>query len=149
MLCINYLYMWVYFLIYRNRCVTRWDSLMPSFIPGQQISTENLYRQCQQILGLSQSSKDKISTLELKFSLDRIETSRCICEVAVSVLILDAKEENGAEHEERLIDSITYWAISIDLSYPMYWDSFYTLSMLGGIHLYNYDNIALELRKLR
>ena len=62
---------------------------------SQQIFSESLL----QILGLLQSSKDKVSApLYLKLSWRRWKTSQCICN-KFSVLI-HAKEENGAEHEE-------------------------------------------------
>ena len=97
----NNLSIWIYFLIYRNRHVTQWNSLMPSFIQPANISWELVRQAVLQILGLSQS-RDKVSALlELKFSWRRWKTSLCICN-KVSVLI-HANEENGAEHEKALL----------------------------------------------
>ena len=72
---------------------------------SQQISPENLLdRQCCRLWGYHSHQKTKSLPLELKFSWRRWKTSQCTCN-KVSVLI-HAKEENGAEHEERLADSI-------------------------------------------
>ena len=111
----NYLSMWIYFLIYRNRYVTQWHSLMPSFIQPRNVYWELVRQALLQTLGLSQSFKDKVSTLlELKFSWRRWKISQCICN-KVSVLI-HAKEENEVEHEVDqlatllIMDSI-YWSV--------------------------------------
>ena len=67
-----------------------------------------LLRACQamlQVLGLSQSSRDKMSVLlELKFSWRSWKASQSICN-EISVLI-HAKEKSEAELEEELADGI-------------------------------------------
>ena len=55
-------------------------------------------------------------------------------------MLIHAEEENGAEYEEGLAESIInmgniYWSV-INSTCT---DSFYTVSILGGTHLYNYD----------
>ena len=129
MLYINYLSMWIYFLIYRNRYVT-WDSLMPSFIQPTNIDWKLVRQALLQTLGLSQSSKDKVSTiLELKFSWRRWKTSQCICN-KVSVLI-HTKEENGADHEESLADNIINigQCLLICWKFYMYWFILYSINV--------------------
>ena len=122
--------MWIYFLVYRNRYVTRWDPLMLSFIQPTNMFWELVRQAVLQIVGLPQSSGDKVSTLlELKFSWRRWKTSQCICN-KVSVLI-HAKEENGTAHEEVLADSIINIGqyLLICHTFYMYWFILYSINV--------------------
>ena len=72
---------------------------------SQQISPESLLGSVADSGAITVIKRQKVSTLlELKFSWRRWKSSQLICN-KVSAMI-HAKEENGAEHEEALADSI-------------------------------------------
>ena len=145
MLCINYLYMWIYFLIYWNRCVTRWDSLMPSFIQPRNISWE-LVRLCCRFWGYHSHQKTKSLPFWSLKSLgeDGKQASAYVTSSQCWSMQRRKMEQNMKKLTALLILGNIYWSVVNSTCT----DSFYTLSVLGGTHLYNYDITVLEFSRV-